>query len=84
MKAKEEGEETNQTEEEQDGEPTGREDTGARKPSWEILKVEEPFCRNQSVKSNGAAEGDGGNAATREAERYNPPCFWRSMANSGI
>ncbi|KAJ1210324.1 hypothetical protein NDU88_005690 [Pleurodeles waltl] len=83
-KAKEAGEETTTTEEEQDGEPAGREDTGERKPGRKILKVEELFCRDRSVESNGAAQGDRGNAATREAERYNPPCFWRSVANSGI
>ncbi|KAJ1153250.1 hypothetical protein NDU88_006011 [Pleurodeles waltl] len=83
-KAKEEGEKTYQTDEEQDGVPTGREDTGVRRPSQKILTVEEPFCCDRSGKSNEAAEGDGGNTATREAERYNPPHFCRSVANSGI
>ncbi|KAJ1149871.1 hypothetical protein NDU88_002670 [Pleurodeles waltl] len=83
-KEKEAREETTPTEEEQDREPPGQEDTGERKPVWKILKVGEPFCRDRGVKSNGAAEGDGGNAATREAECYNPPRFWRSLANSGI
>ncbi|KAJ1121966.1 hypothetical protein NDU88_000472 [Pleurodeles waltl] len=82
--AKEAGEETYQTDEEQDGGLTGPEDTGATRPGQKILTAEEQFCCDRSVKSNEAAEGDGGNTATREAERYNPPRFWRSVANSGI
>ncbi|KAJ1083757.1 hypothetical protein NDU88_003912 [Pleurodeles waltl] len=79
---KEVGELTIPTEEEQDGETTDQEDTGERNPGWEIWEIGEWFALDQGLKDNRAAEGDGGNAATREAERNIPPHFWRSMADS--
>ncbi|KAJ1190661.1 hypothetical protein NDU88_007399 [Pleurodeles waltl] len=78
-RGKEAGEETFPIEEEQNGEPTSSEDTGKREPGRKIW-----LCLDRGLKINGAAEGDGGNATTREAECNNPPHFWRSVADSGI
>ncbi|KAJ1140470.1 hypothetical protein NDU88_006822 [Pleurodeles waltl] len=78
------GEEANPNEEEQDGETTDREVTKERNPGRKIWETGARFALDRGLKDYGAAEGDGRNAATREAERNIPSCFWRSVADSGI
>ncbi|KAJ1135723.1 hypothetical protein NDU88_002158 [Pleurodeles waltl] len=81
---KESGVKADQGEEERDGGTRDQEDTEARTPDRRIWGTGGKFLRDRRNKDDEDHEGDWNNAATWEAERNNPPRFWRSVADPGV